>query len=215
MTRKIALITGASKGLGKSMALHLAERQVDIIFTYHTNVTEAENTSKEIKKRGGKAVAIQLDTGKIDTFEAFDLTVKTVLAEHWNRADFDFLINNAGIGINVPFAETTQEQFDTLMNVQFKGVFFLTQKLLPIIKKNGGRILNVSSGLARFTNPGFSAYAAMKGAIETLTRYLAKELGAAGITVNTIAPGAIATDFGGGAVRDDEKLNTLTASVTA
>ena len=215
MTRKIALITGANKGLGKSMALHLAERNTDIVLTYHSKVEEAEDTILEIEKLGGKAVTFQLDTGKIETFDTFNNALKEALSENWDRKDFDFLINNAGLGINASFAETTEEQFDTLMNVQFKGVFFLTQKLLPLIKTNGGRILNVSSGLARFSNPGFSAYASMKSAIETLTRYLAKELGSKGITVNVIAPGAIETDFGGGAVRDNEQLNKVTASVTA
>ncbi len=182
---KIALVTGGSRGLGKNMALHLAQKGIHVILTYNSKKEEALAVVAEIEKAGCKA------------------------------ADrFDFLINNAGVGIYGSFAETTEEQFDTLMNIHFKGVFFLTQKALPFIQ-DGGRIINLSTGLARFSMPGYSAYASMKGAMETLTKYQAKELGARGIAVNIIAPGAIETDFGGGRVRDDAGLNQHVAALTA
>ena len=163
---------------------------------------------------GGKAVALHLDTGNIKTFDAFVAQVKQSLQNTWQTEQFDFLVNNAGIGIHAPFRETTENEFDCLFNTHVKGVFFLTQKLLPSIK-DGGRIVNLSSGLARFTSPGYAAYASAKGAIEVLTRYLAKELGHRQIAVNTVAPGAIATDFSGGAVRDNPDINSFIASQTA
>jgi NAD(P)-dependent dehydrogenase (short-subunit alcohol dehydrogenase family) len=211
---KIALVTGGSRGLGKSMALHLAAKGHDVILTYHSNRAEAEDTVAHIEKSGRKAVALALDVSDHTSFPGFAQVVKNALGEKWQRGDFDFLINNAGIGINAPFMETTEEQFDQLMNIHFKGTFFLTQKLLPLVK-DGGRIVNISSGLARFSLPGYSAYGAMKGGVEVLTRYLAKELGPRRITVNALAPGAIETDFGGGAVRDNPELNQMIASQTA
>jgi NAD(P)-dependent dehydrogenase (short-subunit alcohol dehydrogenase family) len=214
MEKKIVLITGGSRGLGRNMALHLAEQGRDIILTYRSKESEAAEVVTEIQKKGGKAVALQLDVSKASTFSSFASELKSALKKNWGREDFDYLINNAGIGYHASFAETTEEQFDDLMNTHFKGTFFLTQKLLPLIK-NGGRILNVSSGLARFATPGYSAYASMKGGIETLTRYLAKELGPRKISVNVIAPGAIETDFGGGVVRDNADLNQFIASQTA
>lgn len=211
---KIALVTGGSRGLGKSMSLHLAAKGHDVIVTYHSKQAEAEDTVAQIEKTGRKAVALPLDVSDHKTFDSFREKVQTALAEKWQRADFDFLINNAGIGTNALITETTEEQFDRLMNIHFKGAFFLTQKLLPLIK-DGGRILNVSSGLARFTLPGHAAYASMKGAIEVFTRYLAKELGPRNIAVNVIAPGAIETDFGGGVVRDNPEVNQSIAEQTA
>jgi NAD(P)-dependent dehydrogenase (short-subunit alcohol dehydrogenase family) len=211
---KIALVTGGSRGLGKSMALHLASKGNDVILTYNSNRTEAEDTVAQIEKSGRKAVALPLDLSDHKSFPGFAQIVKNALVEKWQRDDFDFLINNAGIGINAPFMETTEEQFDRLMNIHFKGTFFLTQKLLPLVK-DGGRIVNISSGLARFSLPGHSAYGAMKGGVEVLTRYLATELGSRRITVNALAPGAIETDFGGGAVRDNPELNQMIASQTA
>lgn len=211
---KIALITGGSRGLGRSAALHLANKNVDIILTYLSNKTAAEAVVSEIIAAGGKAVALQLDTGNTQQFAEFTNSISNVLAETWQRESFDFLVNNAGVGISKPFADTSEEEFDVLMNMHFKGVYFLTQKLLPLIE-DGGRIVNLSTGLARFTMPGFSAYGAMKGAVEVLTRYMAGELGARGITVNAVAPGAIETDFGGGAVRDNPDVNQFVASVTA
>lgn len=214
MNRKIAILTGASRGLGKNAALHLAEKGVDLIITYHSQSDEAEKVVAELEALGAKAVALKLDVSQSQTFAAFAEQVQSVLQSKWQRTSFDYLVNNAGTGINVPFAETTEAQFDTMMNIHLKGVYFLTQKLVGLME-NGGSIVNISSGLARFTFPGYSAYAIMKGAIETLSRYLAKELGARGIRVNTVAPGAIETDFGGGAVRDNKELNQHIASLTA
>ncbi|MEO0538520.1 MAG: SDR family oxidoreductase [Cyanobacteria bacterium P01_A01_bin.123] len=213
-TQKIALVTGSSRGLGKNTALTLAQKGVDVIVTYHSSEVEANEVVSEIKAMGRKAVALQLDSSDTQTFDGFVVQINQVLQDIWQTEQFNFLINNAGIGINKPFAETTEEDFDRLMNIQLKGVFFLTQKLLPVIK-DGGRIVNISTGLARFALPGFSAYGAMKGGIEVLTRYLAKELGERQIAVNTIAPGAIETDFGGGAVRDNKNMNDFIASQTA
>ncbi|MBE1159838.1 SDR family NAD(P)-dependent oxidoreductase [Dyella acidiphila] len=210
----IALITGGSRGLGKSMALKLAEHGTDVVLTYRSNQSEAEAVVAAIAKLGRRAVALQLDVGKSASFAAFADQLRAVLKDHWQRSQFDFLVNNAGIGIHASFAETTEAQFDELVNVHLKGAFFLTQTLLPLIV-DGGRILNISSGLARFSLPGYSAYAAMKGAIEVLTRYQAKELGARRIAVNTLAPGAIETDFGGGVVRDNADVNAFVAAQTA
>ncbi len=211
---KIALITGGSRGLGKSISLHLAEKGNDIILTYQNNAAAAQEVVAQILKMGRKAVALKLSMAGHDTFAVFAEEVKAALHQNWQRNNFDFLVNNAGMGVNNPFMDTTETQFDDLMNVHFKGTFFLAQKLLPLMK-DGGRIINISSGLARFSMPGYSAYAAMKGAIEVLTRYLAKELGPRKITANIIAPGAIETDFGGGLVRDNKQINDIIASSTA
>jgi len=211
---KLAIITGASRGLGRNTALSLAQRGTDVLLTYHSSRAEADATVAAIEALGRKAAALRLDTGDIASFGAFAAEVTRKLREQWGRDRFDFLVNNAGIGVNAPFAQTTEADFDRLLNIHFKGVFFLTQKLLPLIS-DGGRIVNLSSGLSRFALPGYSAYAAMKGAIEVLTRYLAKELGPRGIAVNAVAPGAIATDFGGGAVRDNADINKFVASITA
>ncbi|WP_372527251.1 SDR family NAD(P)-dependent oxidoreductase [Piscinibacter sp.] len=213
-TTRIALVTGASRGLGRSTALKLAEQGVDVILTYKGSESEAHAVVRQIEALGRRAVALQLDVADSRSFAAFAERVKTVLANTWHRERFDHLVNNAGIGLHASFAETTEEQFDQLTNVHLKGTFFLTQKLLPLIE-DGGRIVNTSTGLARFTFPGYAAYAAMKGGIEVLTRYMAKELGSRGITVNTIAPGAIETDFGGGVVRDNPQANAQIAGVTA
>lgn len=211
---KIALVTGGSRGLGKNTVLALAKQGVDVVLTYQSKQADAEATVAEVKALGAKAAALQLDVGNSKSFSEFAQQLASVLDAQWQRKDFDFLINNAGIGANAPFAETTEEQFDLLMNIHLKGTFFLTQKLLPLIK-DGGRIVNISTGLTRFTYPGYSAYASMKGAIEVLSRYMAKELGARGIAVNAVAPGAIETDFGGGRVRDNAELNQQLASITA
>jgi NAD(P)-dependent dehydrogenase (short-subunit alcohol dehydrogenase family) len=211
---KVALITGASRGLGRNTAVSLAKKGVDVIVTYHSKHEEAEAVVAEIEALGRKAVALQFDGGDIGSLDGFVDGVRRALTQTWGRDRFEFLVNNAGIGMAAPFAQTTEQDFDRLMNIHFKGVFFLTQKLLPVIA-DGGRIINLSSGLARFTLPGMSAYAAMKGAIEVLTRYQAKELGARGIAVNTVAPGAIETDFGGGGVRDNPEVNRHVAGATA
>ena len=214
MANKLAIITGGSRGLGKSAALKLAQQGVDVILTYHSDEAAAHVVVAEIEAAGARAAALRLDTGDIGSFGAFAAQVRELLSAKWQRERFDFLVNNAGIGIHASFAETTEAQFDQLFNIHFKGVFFLTQQLLPLIA-DGGRILNVSTGLTRFALPGYAAYASMKGAIEVLTKYMAKELGARGIAVNAIAPGAIETDFGGGAVRDNAHINEFVASQTA
>lgn len=211
---KIAVVTGGSRGLGKNTVLALAKQGVDVVLTYNSKQAEAEAVVADVRALGAKAAALKLDVGDSKRFGAFAEQLAAILDAHWQRKDFDFLINNAGIGVHASFAETTEEQFDLLMNIHLKGTFFLTQALLPLIK-NGGRIVNISTGLARFCYPGYSAYAAMKGGIEVLSRYMAKELGARGIAVNVVAPGAIETDFGGGNVRDNEQLNQQIASYTA
>ncbi len=211
---KIALITGGSRGLGRNAALKLAARGVDIILTYRSRADEAAAVVAQIEALGRRAVALPLVVDEAAGFPAFAERVRQALAGTWQRERFDFLVNNAGMGINAAFAETTEAQFDLLMNTHLKGPFFLTQALLPLLN-DGGRILNVSTGLARFALPGYAAYASMKGGIEVLTRYLAKELGPRGIAVNVLAPGAIETDFGGGAVRDNAQLNAVIAAQTA
>jgi NAD(P)-dependent dehydrogenase (short-subunit alcohol dehydrogenase family) len=211
---KIALVTGGSRGLGKNAALKIAAKGIGVIVTYQSKKEEAEDTVNEIKKLGVQAAALQLNVADTKTFDTFFTELKTALKSVFNTDKFDFLINNAGIGIHASFAETTEEQFDTLVNIHYKGAFFLTQKALPLLNDGSG-IINLSSGLARFATPGYAAYASMKGAMETLTKYQAKELGARGIRSNIIAPGAIETDFGGGVVRDNEQLNAGIASQTA
>ncbi|MBS1688705.1 MAG: SDR family oxidoreductase [Bacteroidetes bacterium] len=214
MSNKIALVTGGSRGLGKNAALSLAKKGIDVILTYNSRKEDALAVVAEIEKLGAKAAALQLNAGDIKSFDAFFNTLTAVLKNTFATNRFDFLINNAGIGIMAPFAQTTEEQFDELMNIHFKGVYFLTQKALNFIN-DGGRIINISSGLARFSVAGASAYASMKGAIEVLSRYMAKELGTRGIAVNVVAPGAIETDFGGGRTRDNEQAKAFVTSVTA
>lgn len=213
MARKIALVTGSSRGLGRNMALHLARQGVDVVLTYRSKQAEAEDVANEARALGARAAVLAFDAADSSRFADFAARLKDVLKQDWQRENFDFLVNNAGIGIHASFAETTEAQFDELFRIHLKGPFFLTQTLLPLLA-DGGRILNVSSGLARFSLPGYAAYAAMKGGVEVMTRYMAKELGARGISVNTLAPGAIETDFGGGAVRDNAQLNQFVASVT-
>ncbi|MES2387096.1 MAG: SDR family oxidoreductase [Bacteroidota bacterium] len=211
---KIALVTGGSRGLGKDMALKIADKGFNVLITYNSRADEAQKVVAEIEAKGQKAAALQLDAGNIKSFDAFYEQVKTTLSEKFGTATFDFLVNNAGVGHYAPFAETTEEAFDMLSNIHFKGVYFLTQKALPLIN-NGGSIINISSGLARFSRPGSSAYGAMKGGLETLTRYMAAELGSRQIRANVVAPGAIETDFGGGGVRDNPVLNKIIADNTA
>lgn len=213
-TNKIALVTGGSRGLGKNMALCLAQKGIDVILTYHTQQAEANAVVAEIEKTGQKAATLQLNAGDVKSFDTFFGQLKNVLQETFTTDHFDFLINNAGTALYGAFAETTEEQFDAALNIHYKGVFFLSQKALPFIN-DGGRIINISSGLARMTYPGSSAYGSMKGAIEVLSRYMALELGPRRIAVNVVAPGAIETDFGGGRVRDNKEINAQIASRTA
>jgi len=211
---KLVLITGGSRGLGKNSALALAEKGSDIIITYHSNEAAAQTVVKQIQALGRKSAALPLALDSLDNFPVFVKQLTQLLKNEFSRNDFDYLLNNAGIGIHANFAQTSVEQFDTLMNVHLKGTFFLTQAMLPFLK-DGGSIVNISTGLTRFSLPGYCAYAMMKGGLEVMTRYLAQELGARKITVNSLAPGAIETDFGGGAVRDNSDLNALIASKTA
>lgn len=211
---KIALVTGGSRGLGKNMAIAIAKKGLDVIITYNSKKDEADSVVKEIESLGQKAASIQLNVADSKTFDSFFEEVKTVLKDNFKTDKFDFIINNAGIGIHNSFVGTSEEEFDQLTNIQFKGPFFLTQKGLDVMNDGGG-IVNISTGLARFSFPGYAAYASMKGAIETLTKYQAKELGARNIKANVVAPGAIETDFGGGVVRDNEQLNKMLASATA
>lgn len=214
MTSKIALITGGSRGLGKNTALAMAKQGIDVVLTYQSKHGAAQDVVNEINALGRKAVALQLDVAQVKTFDAFASALKQALQTHFQAEKFDYLVNNAGTGLTAPFAETTEQIFDDMVNIHLKSTFFVTQKLLPLIN-DGGRIINISSGLARFTLPGYSAYAAMKGGIEVLTRYMAKELGARQIAVNTVAPGAIETDFGQGLVRDNKEVNAYIAGQTA
>jgi len=211
---KIALVTGGSRGLGRNMAISLAKKGIDVVFTYNSNKQKADEVVAEIQSLGQKAMAFQLDTSNVKAFDEFFKQITASLKEQTGSTNFDFLINNAGTALYAPFAETTEAQFDEVMNIHYKGVFFLTQKALPFIN-DGGRIINISSGLARFSLPGSSAYGSMKGAIEVLTRYLAKELGSRGIAANIVAPGAIETDFGNGHVRDNKDVNGHIAGMTA
>jgi NAD(P)-dependent dehydrogenase (short-subunit alcohol dehydrogenase family) len=209
----IAIVTGGSRGLGRSTVLSLARRGVRSIFTYHANATEARKVEALAREAGAEAIALQLDAGDAGTFDEFTVRVREALTR-LGSARFDYLVNNAGTSHSALIENTTEAELDALYNVHFKGVFFLTQKLLPLIN-DGGRIVNLSTGLTRMTHAGRASYASMKGAIEVLTRYLAKELGARGISVNAVAPGAIATDFGGGVVRDNAELNKWVAANTA
>ncbi len=211
---KIALVTGGSRGLGKDMALRLSEKGLDVILTYNNNEDAAQNVVAQIEKQGQKAAILQLNTGDIKSFSSFTERLKDVLTNTFNTNHIDYLINNAGIGGYSPIANVTEEFFDELMNIHFKGVYFLTQKLLPLINDGGG-IVNISSGLTRVTVPGSSVYASLKTAVETFTKYLAKELGERKIRTNVVAPGAIMTDFGNAHLRSDEQLQKMVSSVTA
>lgn len=209
----VAIVTGGSRGLGRNMVQSVAGRGIDVIFTYQSNKADADALVAELEGIGRRAAALQLDVGDTGAFDAFAGQVRSVLRD-WDTDRFQYLVNNAGIGVYASIADTTEAQFDELMNVHVKGPFFLIQTLLPLIS-DGGRIVNVSTGLARFATPGFAAYASAKGAVEVMTRYLAAELGERRISVNVIAPGAIETDFAGGAVRDNAQMNESIASVTA
>lgn len=211
---KIALVTGSSRGLGKNMALALAKTGLDVVVTYNSRSDEADKVVQQIQSLGRRAFALQLNVSRVASFDEFVGTLTKQLKANWDTSKIDYLINNAGIGINRPLAETSEEQFDELLGVHFKGAFFLTQKLLPLLNDNGG-IINLSTGLTRFAIPGYGAYASMKGAIETYTKYLAKELGARGIRANVVAPGAIETDFNKAALEQHPEMRGFIASQTA
>jgi NAD(P)-dependent dehydrogenase (short-subunit alcohol dehydrogenase family) len=213
-TQRVALITGGSRGLGRNAAESLARKGVDVVITYHSRVDEARAVVAAIEAQGRKAAALQLDAAAVGTFDRFAEALKSTLREKWSRDQFDYLVNNGGISHHNAFDKITEAEVDALYNTNFKGVFFLTQKLLPLIP-DGGRIVNISTGLTRFFTPDTIPYASLKGAIEVFTRYLAKELGPRGITVNAVAPGAIATDFSGGIVRDNPAVNKVVAGMTA
>lgn len=210
----IALVTGGNRGLGKNAALIIAQKGLDVIITYRSNQEEAEAVVNEIKAMGQKAAAFQLNTKDIKSFDAFVKDVTTHLLENTGSTNIDYLVNNAGTALYSPITEVTEEQLDDMVDIHFKGVFFLTQKLLPFIN-NGGGIVNISSGLARFATPGSSVYGSIKAGVEMLTKYMAKELGSRKIKANVIAPGAIETDFGGGRVRDNADINAMVAGATA
>ena len=212
--KKIALITGGSRGLGRSAALALAADGIDVVITYQRQREKAAEVVNELQALGAKAAALELDVADVGSFSTFAAKLHALLQEQWQCDTFNFLINNAGFGIHAPFEQTSEEQFDSLLNVHFKGVFFLTQQLLPRIA-DGGRIINFSTGLTRFCLPGYGAYAAMKGAMEVLSRYLAKELGVRGIRVNTVAPGAIDTDFNKAALSAHPEMRGFIGSQTA
>ncbi|ADJ64053.1 SDR family oxidoreductase [Herbaspirillum seropedicae] len=211
---RIALITGGSRGLGKNTALHLARDGAGVILTYVGNQQAAEATVAELQALGAVAAALRLDLADSASFPAFAQAVREALKTHWQAEHFHYLVNNGGMGMHASIEETSEAVFDALFKVHLKGPFFLTQALLPLLAQ-GGRIINISSGLARFSLPGYAAYASMKGGVEVMTRYMAKEFGARGIVVNTVAPGAIETDFGGGRVRDNAELNSFVAHQTA
>ncbi len=211
---RVALITGASRGLGRDMALRLAQTGCDIIITYQSKLEEANEVVAQIKQLGQKATCLQFDVGQIKGFDGFVEQLQTVLSQEFQTEKLDILINNAGVGATIPIAQVTEEDFDRLINIHFKGVYFLTQKLLPYLNDNG-HIINISSGTTRFANPGYSVYASAKSAIETFTRYLAKEVGGRGITANVLAPGAIETDFNNATIRSNPQIKGLIASNTA
>lgn len=209
----IAIVTGGSRGLGRSTVLSLAKRGVHSILTYQSNRAEAEKVVALAREAGVKATALQLDTGNIREFDEFVASVRKTL-QSWAAERFDYLVNNAGNSQHIDFEKVTEADFDSVVNVHFKGVYFLTQKLAPLMN-DGGRIVNISSGLTRVSVAGSSVYAAAKGAVEILTRYLAKELGPRRITANTVAPGPVQTDFSGGMVRDNPEVNKMISAMTA
>lgn len=213
-SNKIVLLTGGSRGLGKESALQLAKKGFDVIITYQSNKADAENVVNKIKSLGQKSSSLQLDLSKVSSFDEFVSDLKETLEKDFGKTTIDSLVNNAGTGYYASIEETTEEGFDAMATTHLKAPFFLTQKLLPMINE-GGSIVNTSSGLARFSYPNYAAYAIMKAGIDSLTRYQALEFGARKIRVNSIAPGAIATDFGGGAVRDNQALNDMIANSTA
>ena len=214
MTIKIALVTGGSRGLGKDMALSLAKKGIDVILTYNTNKVEAEKVISQIERSGRNAVALKFDVSDIKSFDKFISELLISLQTNWNTNKFDFLVNNAGIGVTLPIPQVTEEAFDNLMNIHFKGVYFLTQKSLPNMNDNGG-VVFISSGTTRFCVQGYSVYSSLKGAVEIFTKYVAKEFGQRGIRANVVAPEAIETDFNNAAIRNNPQMKSFVASQTA
>lgn len=213
MSTKIALVTGGSRGLGKNMAISLAKKKIDVIITYRSKEAEANDVVTEIESLGQKAAALHLDMSKFSSLDQFIKSLLETLQNKWNTASFDFLINNAGMGATVPFEQVTEELFNEFLNVHFKGIYFLVQRLLPNIN-HGGCIINISTGTTRFSNPGYSVYASMKGAIEVFTKYLAKELGAKGIRANVVAPGPVETDFNNATIRSNPQMKERLSSLS-
>ena len=211
MSRKIALVTGGSRGLGKDMALSLAKKGIDVILTFQNNQAAAESVVAEINAMGQKAIALRFDVGEIASIDNFLEDVLSCLKQNWNTDKFDFLINNAGVGATIPIPMVTEEAFDRLLNIHFKGVYFLTQKSIPLMADNGG-VVFISSGTTRFCVHGYSVYSSLKAAVEVFTKYVAKEFGARGIRANIVAPGAIETDFNGGAIRNNPQMKAFLAS---
>lgn len=214
MSNKIAIVTGGSRGLGKEMALSLAENGIDVVLTYHSNEKSAAEVVSAIEANGRKAAALPFDASDTKSLDSFIENLAGLLRTHWNTDKFDFLINNAGIGATIPMAETTEEVFDNFTNIHYKSVYFLTQKLLPKMNEQGG-VIFISSGTTRFTIPGYSVYSSLKGAIEVLSHYVAKEYAAKGIRSNVIAPGPVQTDFNEGANRDNEQRVAFLSKLTA
>jgi NAD(P)-dependent dehydrogenase (short-subunit alcohol dehydrogenase family) len=212
-TTKIALVTGGSRGLGKEMAISLAKKGIDVIITYRTKEAEAKDVVAEIESLEQKGASLYLDMGDFSSLDSFIGNLLKTLQTKWNTASFDFLINNAGMGATVPFEQVTEELFDEFLNVHFKGIYFLIQRCLPNINP-GGCIINISTGTTRFTNPGYSVYASMKGAIEVFTKYLAKELGSKNIRANIVAPGPVETDFNKAAIRSNPQMKERLSSLT-
>ena len=213
MSTKIALVTGGSRGLGKDMAISLAKKKIDVIITYRTKEEEAIDVVMQIEGLGQKAAALPLDMSDFNSIDPFINRLLETLQSKWNTASFDFLINNAGMGATVPFEQVTEDLFNEFMNVHFKGIYFLTQRFLPNIN-TGGSIINISTGTTRFTNPGYSVYASMKGGIEVFTKYLAKELGPKGIRANVVAPGPVETDFNKAAIRNNTQMKERLSSLS-
>jgi NAD(P)-dependent dehydrogenase (short-subunit alcohol dehydrogenase family) len=213
INQKIALVTGGSRGLGKDMAMSLAHRGTDVVLTYRTKKEEALEAVQAIQALGGKAAALELDMGHFASLPVFMQQLQQTLQDNWGTKNFDYLVNNAGIGTTVPFLQVTEEVFDNFLNVHFKSVYFLTQQCVPLINA-GGRIINISTGTTRFSNPGYSVYASMKGAIEVFTKYLAKELGVKSIGANVVAPGPVETDFNNAAIRNNPQLKTMLESLS-
>jgi NAD(P)-dependent dehydrogenase (short-subunit alcohol dehydrogenase family) len=210
---KIALVTGGSRGLGKDMAISIAKKGIDVIITYRNNEESAQQVVGEIERQGQKGAALFLDMADFNSLDKFIQSVKEALQLKWNSTNLDFLVNNAGMGATVPFEQVTEELFNEFLNVHFKGIYFLTQKCVPFMN-SGGRIINISTGTTRFSNPGYSVYASMKGAIEVFTKYLAKELGTKGIGANVVAPGPIETDFNNATIRSNPQIKNTLSSLT-